>query len=140
MKSLKDQELSERLRKAAEAKQALLQKMRAMPGADDPAVIERKAAQIALAKARDERKAQQAAAKALAEHERIAREAAEEAERAARAALERAEHEAREVAEQIERAARVRESKKKSELRSASAAEQKAARDSRYAARKKRKG
>lgn len=122
MREFKDKSLAERLQTAAQAKQEQLRKLRAaLPRPDDPAVIERRAAQKALAEAREAR----IAAKALAERERAEREAAERTEQADRAAA--AAREAREIAS---RPIVLTEEQK---------AAQKAARDARYAARKSRK-
>jgi hypothetical protein len=105
----------DRLRDAAEARQALIAKLHAAPGPDDPAMIEKRREREAIAKARATRQAErervrkaqeEEAARAAAEMERIA---AEEAERAA--------------AEEAERDAALK-------------ADQKTARDARYAARK----
>ena len=119
MRDFKDKQLGDRLQNAAQAKQAMLRKLQSMPGADDPAVIARRAEQQAIAAAREARIAERAAAKVKAEAERAEREALEQTERAA---LE------------------LREAQSKAEHEAALAVEQKAARDARYAARKKRKG
>jgi hypothetical protein len=104
----------DRLSAAAAAKQALLERFRARPSADDPAEIARQAALQAISDARDVRAAE--------------RKAAKEAE-AARVAAELA---ARRVQDQIAAA--------EAKVRAAAAeAERKAARDARYAARKARK-
>lgn len=125
MSAFKENDLKERLNTAAEAKRAMLERFRAKPAADDPAVIEREEARKALAAARELRAAERKAAKE-AETTRLAAEQAEREAEAARQAAEaavreaalKAEHEEREAALEIER---------------------KAARDARYAARKKRK-
>ena len=52
-----DDDFNERLSTAAKAKQALLEKFRARPKADDPAAAERHAARLATSLARDARKA-----------------------------------------------------------------------------------
>ena len=114
MKDFKDKNLNERRRIAAEANRARLQRVRALPGADDPAVIARNAERAAIAAARAERP--------------LARE---------QAAREKAEQEAREKAEKA--AAHEREAEAERQRQAALEAEQKAARDARYAARKKRK-
>lgn len=104
----------DRLSAAAAAKQALLDRFRARPSADDPTEIARQAALKAVSDARDARVAE--------------RKAAKEAE-AARVAAELA---ARRTQEQIAAA--------EAKLRvAAQEAERKAARDARYAARKARK-
>jgi hypothetical protein len=115
-------DLQERLRESTEAKKALLDKFRAAPGPDDPAVAARRAEREAIVAARAARMAEREAARrareeALAEEARIAAELQAQAER------EAAEAAARAAAEEAERAA-------------AEAAAQKAARDARYAARK----
>jgi hypothetical protein len=104
----------DRLSAAAAAKQALLERFRARPPADDPAEIARQAALQAVADARDARAAE--------------RKAAKDAE-AARLAAEQAVLKA-----QAEAAA------KEAKLHAATLeAERKAARDAKYAARKARK-
>ena len=112
MKDFKN-DLSVRLRNATQAKQAM--RLRAeRPGADDPAVIERKAAREAIVTAREAR----LEAKARADSERAAREASEQAEQAA---------------------LKKRQAREMADREVAMAAEQKTVRDARYAARKKRK-
>ncbi len=102
-------------RKAAEAaKRAIAEKFRAQPRPDDPAVQERQAALMAVAKAREER------------------QAARKAERAAEAARLAAEKKAQEA-----EAARLAAEKVAAER--ALELERKAARDARYAARKARR-
>ncbi len=118
MKEFKDKNLNVRLQNADQAKRAMLEKMRAMPKADDPAVIERRAAQQAIARERGAENARRAEEKRIKAREQAEREAAEQAER-----ISREKHEAEQkVIEQAERATA-----------------QKAARDARYAARKQRK-
>jgi hypothetical protein len=104
----------DRLSAAAAAKQALLERFRARPAADDPAEIARQAALKAIADARDVRAAERRAAKEA----ELARLAAEEAAR--KAAAEAAAKEARANA-------------------AAEEAARKAARDAKYAARKARR-
>jgi hypothetical protein len=118
MPAFKD-DYSNRMQNAAAARKALLEKFKSQPKADDPAVQERVAQQVALAKARDERTA---AKKAQKEAERLAAEA--EAKR-----LEEARVAAEKEARRLE-----------GERALALLAEQKAARDARYAARKSRVG
>lgn len=113
MKDFKDHTLKERLGNAAQARMALLERVKAMPGADDPAMIAKKAARQDIAAARLIR----AQAKEQAEKDRLANDAAERLLQA-----ERAKEEARAIAD----------------LEVARAAEQKAERDARYAARKKK--
>ena len=114
MSGFKEPSFADRQKAAQEARKAILNKFRAQPGPDDPAVKQRQAereAQAALrAKAREAREAERA------EQKRREEEAAAEA--AAQLAREKEEAAAREL-----------------ELE----AERKAARDARYAARKKRK-
>lgn len=118
MKRVKGDTFSDRQDAAASAKQALLERFKARPSPDDPAVVAQREARRLAAEAREVRAAERKAAKIEAQkrelEERIAREAAE-----LKAAEER---EAAEAAEKIRLAA-----------------EQKAARDARYAARKQRK-
>jgi hypothetical protein len=118
MRGFKEKSFAERLNSSASAKQAMLHRFKARPAADDPAVVEQRAARQALVAAREQRLAERAAAKA----EQRAREAAEEAERIARDRQEAAERAEREAAEAI-----------------ALEADRKAKRDARYAARKARK-
>lgn len=115
MRSFKAKSLTDRLSDSVAAKQAMLQKFRAQPGPDDPAVIARAAERKAIAEARAAREAAKVAAAEQARLEKIAREAAEQIER--ERAAERAE------LERIEREAALEEQKKR-------------ARDERYAARK----
>jgi Family of unknown function (DUF6481) len=117
-------DFNERLSTGAKARQALLEKFRARPRADDPAVLEQQAARLATSQAREARKAARAADITRLEEEAI-RRAAEEAAR--KAAVE-AEEVARKAAVQAENAAR----------EVTLEAEQKTARDARYAARKAR--
>ena len=109
---------SERLRTAADAKNTMLEKFRARPAADDPAVVARQEARRAISDARETRKAEQ------------------EATRRVQDAHEAAEREAREIAEQEQRNFEaVKALAREADLE----IERKAARDARYAARKARK-
>src|SRR5947209_8713276 len=114
MSGFREPGFADRQKAAQEAKQAILDKFRAQPGPDDPAVkqrqAEREAQSAARLKAKEAREADKAAKKA--EEERLAAEAA------AQLAREKEEAAAREVALEAER---------------------KAARDARYAARKKKR-
>src|SRR4029079_4931968 len=101
----------------AEARQKALEKFKARPAADDPAVCGRGADVKAIAEAREAREKERAAIKAKEAEAREAREAIEKVEREAR--------ERREAIEKVIRDA-------------AEAAERKAERDRRYAARKAR--
>ncbi len=114
MKGFKEQSVTERLDRAAKAKQALMEKFKARPKEDDPEVIAKKEARAAVVKAREERELQRAEAKRL-EEIRLAEEAA------------RLEEEKRLEAElQAQRDAELK-------------LQQKADRDARYAARKARR-
>ncbi len=104
----------DRLSAAAAAKQALLERFRARPGADDPTVIAQQANLKAVADAREARAAERRAAKQA----EAARAAAEAAARRAQDQIAATEAKARAAAIEAER---------------------KAARDARYAARKARK-
>ena len=125
MSAFKENDLKERLNTAAEAKRAMLERFRAKPAADDPAVIEREEARKALAAARETRVAERKTAKEA----EAARLAAEQAEREADATRQAAEAAVREAALKAE----------EEEREAALEIERKAARDARYAARKNRK-
>jgi hypothetical protein len=118
MSGFKDKGFTDRLTSAASAKKAALDKFRARPAMDDPAVVERREARLTASQAREARLAERAAARLADEARRTTELAAAEAERIAR--------EEREVIEKAEREVTLQ-------------AEQKAARDARYAARKARK-
>ena len=109
---------SERLSTAAQAKKAMLDKFRARPAPDDPAVVAKHEARQALSDAREARTAEREAA-------RIAQKARETAERSAR--------------ETADKEQRVREDAELTQREAALKSERKAARDARYAARKARK-
>jgi hypothetical protein len=109
---------SERLRTAADAKNTMLERFRARPAADDPAVVARQEARRALSDAREARIAEQEATRKV-------QDAQEAAEREARVVAER-ERRTLEAAEALEREAALE-------------IDRKAARDARYAARKSRK-
>jgi hypothetical protein len=117
MRGFKEQDLNERLARAAKARQEALEKFRARPPADDPEVIKRREERAAIAVAREMRIA-----------ERNSQKAKEAEERAAREAIEKVEREARERREAVAKVIRD----------AAEAAERKADRDRRYAARKAR--
>jgi hypothetical protein len=118
MRGYKDDELAGRLKKAASARSATLEKFRSKPSADEPAEIERRTARQKMSEARDlratERRAVRLAAETREAAARIDREALEDAQRIAREKQDA-------VAEELHRAG------------------QKAKRDARYAARKARK-
>jgi membrane protein involved in colicin uptake len=125
MSGHKTKTFNDRLKTAGEAKQALLDKFRARPAADDPAVVERQAARQAVSNAREARIA-----------EREAQAAEREAARREKDETEAAEQSAREIAQ---REQRLREAAEAAEREAALETERKAARDARYAARKSRK-
>ena len=125
MARFKGDDISERLATAKKAKDAALSHFRSRPAENDPAVIERKAAQIAVGLARDARIAQREAAK-LADKERQALELKAREDEATRVALELAERTSLERQAEADREVTL-------------LAEQKAARDARYAARKARR-
>ena len=112
---------NDRATAAAKAKQALIEKFRARPGPDDPAVLAKQAERQAIAEARELREQE----RKLAKEADAARKAAEEVERLA----ELARLAAQKTEEEIARKAALL----------ALEAERKAARDARYAARKARK-
>jgi hypothetical protein len=114
MSGFKEPSFADRQKAAQEARKNILNKFRAQPGVDDPAVLQRQAERQAQAAERAKAKLARDAAKA----EHNVREAEAAAQAAAQAAREKEEAAAREVALEAER---------------------KAARDARYAARKKRK-
>ena len=118
MRELKGQNLNDRLGQAAKAKQAMLEKFRARPGEDDPAVIKLRAEQKAITEARRVREAEKAERKAKEKAEREAREAAEKAERKVkerRAAIEKL---IRDAAEASERQAALRAAARKARKKS----------------------
>lgn len=119
MKKFQDKTHADRVKDAAAARQAMIDKLKAsMPRPDDPAVKERVAQQIATQKAREEREAAKRAEKERLVQEELARKAAEAADKVAAAERE---------AERLVAEAALNE------------AAQKAVRDARYAARKNRK-
>ena len=119
MKGFKEKTFTDRISEAATARQAALERFRARPAADDPAVVKRKEERLAIARAREVRDAER---KTLREVEAAAR--------AEREAVEKVEREARERREAIEKVIRD----------AAEATERKKDRDARYAARKARQG
>lgn len=129
----REKDFNERREAALEAKKALLQRFKAKPAADDPAVIARQQERSAILEARAIREKE----KEKARQEKMAREAIERAER------ERVAEEARLAAEAIARAeAEAREAEERERIARtlADEAEKKAKRDARYAARKQRTG
>jgi Family of unknown function (DUF6481) len=101
-------DFNERLTTAAKARKATLEKFRARPPADDPAVVEQRAARLATSEARDARKAARAAETARLEEEAIRRAAEEIAEKAARKVTLEAERKAARDARYAARKARQR--------------------------------
>ena len=75
----REKDIFERRNAANEAKKALLERFKAKPAADDPAVLARQAERKAILEAREKR----AAEKERLRQEKLAREAAERAEREA---------------------------------------------------------
>ena len=120
-----DKDISESRATAASARKAMLERFRARPAEDDPAVVERKAARLAVSQAREARIAAREANR-RAETERQAAELKVREEEAKRMALEQAERDKMERRAEGDRALDL-------------LAEQKAARDSRYAARQARR-
>ena len=112
---MKDKSFGERLSASNNAKQAMTSKFLQRPGLDDPAIVERRAARVALSEAREVRRAEREASR-LAENTRIA--------------AERRAHEAA-VAKQHEDAAA-----QKAADDATLEIQRKVARDARYAARK----
>ncbi len=117
MKHPKGTGLEDRQKAAAAAKLQMLKKFKAAPRPDDPEMIAKRAERVAIAEAREARRAERERAKAEA------------------AAREKAEAEAREKAETEARAKAERE---EADRLVALEAERKAERDRRYAARKAR--
>src|SRR5918998_5092084 len=107
MSAFKHDNFNERLAAAANARKAALEKFRARPGPDDPAVLERQAARKAIAEAREARIAERKAARAA----EAARQAAEAAARAPEQERRAAEQAARQ-ADAAERAAALDADKK----------------------------
>ncbi|CAM5443327.1 DUF6481 family protein [Mesorhizobium sp. UC22_110] len=129
----REKDIFERRNAANEAKKALLERFKAKPAADDPAVLARQAERKAILEARAIREAE----KARLKQERLAREAAEKAEREAAAEAARLEAEAK---AREEAALREAEENDRISRLLADEAERKAKRDARYAARKSRVG
>jgi hypothetical protein len=129
----REKDFSERRTAAVEAKKALLERFKAKPAADDPAVIAKQQERQAILAARAIREKE----KEKARQEKLAREAAERAERERLAEIAR--KEAEELA-RIEAEARAAEELERVARQLNEEAEQKAKRDARYAARKSRTG
>ena len=120
-----DKDISESRATAANARKAMVERFRARPAEDDPAVLERKAARLTVSQAREARIAAREAERRADAERQAAEQKVREAE-AARMAVEQAEREAVERRAEGDRAVDL-------------LAEQKAARDARYAARKARR-
>jgi hypothetical protein len=129
----REKDVFERRNAANEAKKALLERFKAKPAADDPAVLARQAERKAILEARAIREAE----KARLKQEKLAREAAEKAEREAAAEAARI---AAEEAAQAEAKLREAEETERIARLLADEAARKAKRDARYAARKQRTG
>lgn len=99
MRDFKGKNVGDRLQNAAKAKQAMLERVRAMPGPDDPEFIAKMAERQAIEAARLVR----AEARARAEQERLAQEAAKRAEEARLAEIRAREAAARQLAEEAEK-------------------------------------
>jgi hypothetical protein len=121
MSSFKGGTFNDRRDAAAKARQEMLEKFRAQPAPDDPAMLAKAAERLAIAEAREVRAAERRVAKEAELAEKALQEAARKAEAEALKAEEAAAAE-RAVAD----AARLE-------------VERKAARDARYAARKARR-
>jgi len=121
MSGFNGSKFTDRAAAAAAAKQALIEKFKTKPAADDPAVLARQAERLAIAEARDIRTAERRVAKEA----EAARKLAEDQERQADLARQ-AEAEAVRKAEAARRDEEIK-------------AERKAERDAKYAARKARK-
>jgi hypothetical protein len=136
----KDHTFADRRSTAATAKQALLEKFKNRPAADDPAEIERRAERTRIAEARAARIAEKEALIKAEEDRRAAVRAQAEAERLAIEAAIEAERVAAEQALADEKAAR--DGAKAALIKRVvlDEAAMKAARDARYAARKTRVG
>lgn len=129
----RDHTFAERRDSANAAKKALLDKFKAKPSADDPAVIARQEERKAILEAREKREIE----KARLKQERLVREAEERARKAAEEEAARIKAEA-EAAERARIAAQEEEERLAIEMGLEAAA--KAKRDARYAARKQRTG
>ncbi len=136
MPVFKGASFQDRQKSTAEAKKALLEKFKARPATDDPAVIEREAQRREIIAAREARAAERDA-RLRAEAEERARQQAEK--HAALQARLKADEEAR-AAESIVEAERLQlEAAAAVEAKALLESEKRAERDARYAARKGRK-
>src|SRR5215218_6138793 len=117
----KNVNFGDRMNAAAAAKKAMLERFRARPSSDDPAVQEQQAARKAISDAREVRMAERAAAREAEAQRQAAEQAAKAAEQVAREVEEQ-----RLAAEAAAQAVALE-------------AQRKAARDARYATRKARR-
>jgi hypothetical protein len=99
----KNDSFTNRLTSAANAKNALLERFRARPGPDDPAVVARRAEQAAIEAAREIRIAERKAAREAEDVELLASKAEEAARAAERAAEAKAARDARYAARRARR-------------------------------------
>ena len=86
MSGFKGNKFTDRAEAAAAAKKAMLEKFRAKPSPDDPAVLARAAERKAIADAREVRAAERKLARDAEDARRAAEDAARQAELAAQAA------------------------------------------------------
>jgi len=121
MSGFKGNKFTDRADTAAAAKKAMLEKFRAKPAPDDPAVLARAAERKAIGEAREVRAAERKQVRDAEDARKIAEDQARLAELAAQAAAE--------LQRKAEQAIRDEEIK----------AQRKAERDARYAARKARR-
>jgi len=139
----KEPTLAERMSTAAKAKQAQLEKARAMAPANNPGFAERQAARRAVGVAREVRIAERKVVKAREIEDRAVKEAAQANALKTAQAIREAEltrDEAHKAALAVERTASQKaELAEKQSREVALGAERKATRDARYAARKARK-
>lgn len=121
MSGFKGNKFTDRAEAAAAAKKVMLEKFRAKPAPDDPAVLARAAERKAIAEAREVRAAERKRMRDIEDARRLAEDEARLAELAVQAALE-----LRRKADQLVRDEEIK-------------AQRKAERDARYAARKARR-
>ncbi len=121
MSGYKEGKFSDRAATAAAAKKALIEKFKAKPAADDPAVLARQAERMAIAEARDARAGE--------------RKVAKEAEAARKLAEDQARNEEVRLQAEAEVARLAEQARRDEEIK----AQRKAERDAKYAARKARR-
>ncbi len=132
MANFNNANFADRKSASANAKAALLEKLRSKPGADDPATLAKQAERKAIYEARQQRAAEREAL-------RREREAREAEERAAQTAAEAAAAAEREREQAAERAAAEEVRLQRAAKIIADEVVRKEARDARYAARKARR-